>query len=465
MKKTFSLPASILLFLLMLLVMILSILYLDIQPHLPLLLCLVGLSLLSRFKGFSWDEIEKSLIDGIRIGIKPIIILGLIGMIIGVWMMSGTVPQLLNIGFSIISPEWFALSALFTCIIVSSFTGSSFTTIGTVGVALMGIGIGLGVNPALAAGAIISGACFGDKMSPLSDTTNFAPAVVKVDLFTHIRHLLWTTIPSLFITIVLFYFLGRSNSSITTITDIDLAQSALASSFELSWLSLISPLIVVLLAVKRFPTIPVLVVGIVTGIITAVTLQGNLATAELLTVLQDGFSIETGSSVIDGIVNRGGLQSMMWSISLIMIALALGGLIQAIGLIDSLLHGVKNKLANRGHLIATTAGSSIAVNFLTGEQYLSILLPGQTFKSFYERINLHPKNLSRTIEDAGTLINPLIPWGVSGSFFYSTLGVPVVEFAPYAFFLLLSPLFTILFGYFNIGIAPLNREKNHQDIA
>ncbi|MGF7186782.1 NhaC family Na+:H+ antiporter [Desulfitispora alkaliphila] len=459
MKRNFTVGSATLLFVLMLATMIYSILYLGVHPHIPLLLCLVVLAIISRGRGYKWDEIETSLIDGIKVGLKPIMILGLIGITIAVWMMSGTVPYLLDLGFSFISPQWFAISALFICIIVSSFTGSSFTTIGTVGVALMGIGIGLGINPAIAAGAIVSGACFGDKMSPLSDTTNFASGIVKVDLFTHIRHLLWTTVPSLCVTIIIFYFIGKTQSSLTSFADIELAKNALATNFNLSVLSLISPLLVIILAVKRWPTIPVIMVGIVSGIITAVFLQNNVAPAELFNVLQGGFSIETESALVNGVVNRGGLQSKMWSISLIIIALALGGLIQGVGLIQTLLDGFKKWLTNRGHLITSTALSAIAVNLTTGEQYLSILLPGQTYQHFYEKANLHPKNLSRTVEDAGTLINPLIPWGVSGAFFYSTLGVSVVEYAPYAFFLFLSPIFAIIFGYLNIGIAPLNTKE------
>ncbi|MGO4887167.1 Na+/H+ antiporter NhaC [Anaerobacillus sp. MEB173] len=459
MKKKPSLVTALIILLGILTIITYSIFILQTEPHIPLVICIVLLAIIAMvIYGHRWDDVEKGLISGIKIGLKPILILALVGMVIAVWMMSGTVPTLLHIGFTVISPEWFALSALFICILVSSFTGSSFTTIGTVGVALMGIGVGLGIHPGLAAGAIISGACFGDKMSPLSDTTNFAPGIVNVDLFSHIRHLLWTTIPSLIVTVILFSFLGRKNGETVALTDIEQAKLALTTNFELSWLTLLSPLLVFIFAINRRPTIPVLVIGIVSGIITALMIQTNITMIDWLTVLQRGFSIETGNDVVDGIVNRGGLQSMMWSISLIMIALGLGGVIQAIGIIDAFIDGLKHRLNHRGHLIASTAGTSIGVNVLTGEQYLSILLPGQNFKPFYEKMNLHPKNLSRTVEDAGTLVNPLIPWGVSGAFFYSTLGVPVIDYAPYAFFLLLSPLFTILFGYLGIGIAILKRD-------
>lgn len=260
----------------------------------------------------------------------------------------------------------------------------------------------------------------------------------------------------------MFYFLGRSQSNITSFTDIELALTALQSNFNLNIFALVSPLLVIIFAVKRWPTIPVLVIGIVTGILTAVLVQDNISLAQLFNVLHGGFSVETSSDLVNRIVSRGGLQSKMGSISLIMIALALGGLIQTLGLIQSLLEVFTRWLANRGHLIAATAFSSIGVNVFTGEQYLSILLPGQTFLPFYEKAGLHPKNLSRTVEDAGTLINPLIPWGVSGAFFYTTLGVPVVEYAPYAFFLFLSPIFAIILGYLNIGIAPISPVKKQE---
>ncbi|RBW70555.1 Na+/H+ antiporter NhaC [Bacillus taeanensis] len=452
MKKELNLTTTLLFFIGMMGIIFYSMIFLKVEPHIPLFSCLLLVVLLARFSGFEWAVLEKGIINGIAIGIKPILILSLVGMLIGIWMMSGTVPTLLYYGFQVISPEWYTLSALFIAIIVSTFTGSSFTTIGTVGVALMGIGIGLGVHPGLAAGAVICGACFGDKMSPLSDTTNFAPGIAEVDLFLHIRHMLWTTLPSLLVTILIFVLLGQHFESTQNLQDIDYAKNILQTSFNISLFTLLSPLLVVFLAMRRFPTIPTLIFGLFSGIVTAFIMQNNIILTDIFNVLQHGFVLESGNSLVDGIVSRGGLQSMMWSISLIMIALGLGGVIREIGLIDVLIKGLTAKLQKRGHLISLTAFSSIGVNLLTGEQYLSILLPGQTFKPFFEKQQLHLKNLSRTLEDAGTLVNPLIPWGVSGAFFASTLGIAVIDYLPYVFFLYLSPIMTILLGYLGIGV-------------
>ncbi|AIC94289.1 Na+/H+ antiporter NhaC [Shouchella lehensis] len=452
MEKKISIGSSVLLLALMMALIITSMTAFQAEPHIPLLICLVVVSIIGLFLNIKWDQLEKAMIKGVTDGTKAIIILSLVGIVIAVWMMSGTVPTILFYGLTFITPEWFAVSALMICMIVSSFTGSSFTTIGSVGVAMMGIGLALGVNPAMAAGAIICGACFGDKMSPLSDTTNLASGVTGVDLFVHIRHLMWTTIPSFIITLIIFFFIGRSYST-TTIEGIQEMLTTLDASFSISFLTLLSPLIVVILAFIRFPTVPALVVGILTGLLTVGLVQGNWLISEWFTVVQHGFILETGNDAINAIVDAGGLQSMMWSISLVIIALLLGSLIQRIGLIDGLLEFFRSFLSNRGNLIGATAASSISVNALTGEQYLSILLPSKAFEMHYERLNIAKKNLSRTLEDAGTLVNPLIPWGVSGAFFASTLGVAVMDYIPFAFFLFLSPILTVLFGYLGIGVG------------
>jgi Na+:H+ antiporter, NhaC family len=459
MKKEVNLTTTLVFFIGMLGIVFYSMIFLKAEPHIPLFSCLLLIVILAKFTGFNWNTLERGIINGIAIGIKPILILSLVGMLIGIWMMSGTVPTLLFYGFQVISPEWYTLSALFIAIIVSTFTGSSFTTIGTVGVALMGIGIGLGVNPGLAAGAIICGACFGDKMSPLSDTTNFAPGIAEVDLFSHIRHMLWTTLPSLIVTIIIFIMLSQNLDTSQNLRDIVQSKNILQASFHISLLTLLSPLLVVILAVRRFPTVPTLIFGLLSGVVTALIMQKGMSAGNVFTVLQRGFVLESGNALVDGIVSRGGLQSMMWSVSLIMIALALGGVIREIGLIDVLIKGVTAKLQKRGHLISLTAFSSIGVNLLTGEQYLSILLPGQTFKPFFEQQRLHLKNLSRTLEDAGTLVNPLIPWGVSGAFFASTLGIAVIDYLPYVFFLYLSPIMTILLGYLGIGVPSTSTKQ------
>ncbi len=447
-----SLTFSLISFILLAGIILYAMLILKTEPHIPLLLSLVSIAILAKGSGYTWDQMEKGLIDGIIVGIKPVLILMVIGMLIGTWMMSGTVPTMLFYGTGIISPQFFTIGALLVTIIVSSFTGSSFTTIGTVGVALMGLSASLGVHPGLAAGAIICGACFGDKMSPLSDTTNFAPAVAGVSLFNHIKHLMWTTIPALLVTIVIFVIMG-SGTSEGALTSIENVQENLSQTFNISGWTLLSPLVVIILALIRFPTIPALMIGVITGILTILLVQGQMSGSAIIDMLQNGFQMQTGDQTVDEIVNRGGIQSMMWSISLIWIALALGGLVRALGMLEAFVNLLETKIKSRGNTIATTALSSIGVNVLTGEQYLSILIPGQSFRPHFERQQIDLRNLSRTLEDAGTLVNPLIPWGVSGAFFASTLGVDVISYLPYVFFLFLSPLFTILLGYTGIGVG------------
>ena len=423
-----------------------SLIIFKTDPHMPLAGCLVLLSLFALWHKASWEKIEKGIVEGISKGLKPILILALIGMLIGVWMASGTVPYLVSAGFGLISPQWFLITALISGMVVSTFTGSSFTTVGTVGAALMGIGTGFGINPALCAGAIICGACFGDKMSPLSDTTNFAPAVAGTNLFTHIRHMTWTTVPAILITAILFILLGQHASPHLSMTEISQAQTALHKHFNLSIWVMISPLIVVVLAFRKAPIIPVLVTGIVTGALTAIIFQ-SVSIEALMGTMQNGFHLKGDKSLVASIVNRGGLQSMMWSISLIFIALGFGGVAKNIGLIDFLINGLLAKLHKKGHYVTAAALSSIGVNILTGEQYLSILLPGQAYQEAFDEKKIPRETLSRSLEDGGTLVNPLIPWGVSGAFFAQTLGVSVLEYLPFVFFLYLSPLFTVLFAY------------------
>lgn len=459
--KKLSFPSALIVITLLMSWMLFSIIIMKVEPHMPLFVGIVGTGIFGLIRGYKWEKLENSLLESITTGLKPVLILFIVGMMIAVWMQSGTVPALLFGGLKFIQPEWFLISALVITIIVSSFTGSSFTTIGTIGIAMMGIGTAMGVNPALAAGAVISGACFGDKMSPLSDTTNFAPAVSGVNLFTHIRHMMYTTIPAIIITIIFFFIMSNNLSTSVNPEDMQKALSVLSNEFSLSFWTLLPPLIVLVLALIRVPVLLTLMAGLIAGVLVAVGAQGVLSATSILNTMQNGFELKTSSELVNGIINRGGLQSMMWSVSLILLALALGGLLQAIGIIEALMGGLTRLLDRRGHLISATAGSAIGVNLLTGEQYLSILLPGQTFGSFFDKAGVDRKYLSRTLEDAGTLVNPLIPWGVSGAFFAETLGVSVISYLPFALFLWLSPMFTIGLGYFNdIRMQKANTSKN-----
>lgn len=445
MSKQPSFGQSLILFVGMFLLLFIAMFILKSEPHIPLLMGTAIVATLLYCFGFSWNELQDAMLKGIQSAIMPIIILGLIGVLIATWMMSGTVPTILYYGLEYINPQYFALSALFITIVVSMFTGSSFTTVSTVGVALMGMALAMGINPLIAAGAIISGSCFGDKMSPLSDTTNFAPAVAGVPLFTHIGNLLYTTVPALILTAGFFLIMPQADG--IDLSSIMSMKAALQDSFNIHLLTILSPVAVLICSVLRKPILPTLMVGIVTGLLVTWLVQDNTSLSMWLQVMQSGYKGEVANDMVASIVHRGGLQSMTSSISLILIALALGGLLQHCGVIRALFERLVKPLRNPSHMVLAAGSSSIAVNALTGEQYLSILLPGQMFKEEFMKRHIPMKTLSRTLEDCGTLVNPLIPWGVSGAFFAATLGVPVIEYVPYATFLWLSPIITFIYAY------------------
>ncbi|WP_431809332.1 Na+/H+ antiporter NhaC [Brevibacillus agri] len=416
----------------------------KVEPHMPLFAATIAAATLLRLFGVPWKRMEEGLVKGIQTAIAPMLILCLIGMLIGVWMMSGTVPMILHLGISLISPEYFTISALFLTVIVSSVTGSTFTTISTIGVAMMGVSTALGLDPLMTAGAIICGACFGDKMSPLSDTTNFAAAIANVSLMNHIKFMSHTAIPGLLITAIFFAVQGQSaDVSLEAIQEI---QTVLAQHFSLGIMTLLPAAVVLVCSALRKPILPTLVFGILSGVATAALVQGVHSPVEWMNVMQNGFASEIANEAVASIVNRGGLLSMTWSLALILIALSLGGILQYSGVFEALFAGLIQRIQKAAGMVGLAGSSSILVNLLTGEQYLSILLPGQMFHDAFVKQGIEGRRLSRTLEDCGTLVNPLIPWGVSGAFFTSTLHVATIDYLPYVIYLWISPLLTFLFA-------------------
>ncbi len=424
----------------------------DIAPHVILMGAVLVLLTYGVCKQIPWQKLEQYMVEGISQAFVPMLILALIGVLVGGWMLSGTIPTIFYYGLKYISPRWYYVSCVLLCILVSSFTGSCVATVSTVGVALIGIAQALGLPLGVAAGAIISGACFGDKCSPLSETTNLAPGILKVDLYTHVKHLFWTTVPSLTLTLLFFAYLGIKIEDIET-QNIVRMSNILESHFHISVWTLLSPLLVIVLSTRKVPALATFIVGIVTGLLTTALVQGNLDFLMWAHVIQHGFKLDSGDALVDGLVSRGGLQSMMGSLSLVAIALAFGGLLKGLGLTTYLLDTFAKNLTTRGQATLAASLSCIGVNFLAGEQYLSIILPGKTFEKHFRKHRIPLKNLSRVLEDCGTLVNPLVPWGVCGAFFYGALRVTVLSYAPYAFFLYLCPLFTILLGFVNVDGA------------
>ncbi|WP_152549320.1 Na+/H+ antiporter NhaC family protein [Geomicrobium sp. JCM 19038] len=348
---------------------------------------------------------------------------------------------------SLITDVLLATTVIITAV-VALMTGSSLSAIGTIGVSLMGVSIGMGADPAMTAGAIVSGAIFGDKLSPLSDTTNLAAATAKVDLFEHIRHMLWTTIPALILTVVIFLIIGytNQNGSRASLADVQELILVLDQEFFIHILTVLSPLVIIVLAAMKVRPLPALAAGMFVAVCTAFFTVPGLQLNALLDAMYSGYEANTGHAAIDELLSLGGLQDMLFGVSLIIIALSFGGLIQATGITEAIIRGIQSLLKSRGNTIASTLASCFGVNFVTGEQYLSILLPGQMYEDVYKKHNLHPKNLSRTLEDGGTILHPLIPWGIIGAFVMTTLNVDFT-YVFYTFLSIVTPFIALLYAY------------------
>ncbi len=441
----------------------LAIVVYEQDPHIPMIIATIVAVAISLYSlGYTWDELEKSAIATIQLAMQAVLILMVIGTVIGVWILSGTVPTMIYYGLQIIAPGIFLIATAIICAIVAISTGSSWTTAGTVGIALLGIGQGLGMPDYIIAGAIISGAYFGDKLSPLSDTTNLAPAMAGSALFEHIKYMLYTTIPSFIIALILYGIIGsRYSGQALDTANIDIILSGMSSNFNISPLLLLPPVIVILLVIFKIPAIPGLIAGTTIGGIFASIFQGS-GFGEIINAAHNGFTSETGIEVVDELLTGGGLDSMLWTVSLIILAMVFGGIMEKTGMLGAIGKTILKFANNTGSLITATILTSIAVNILAAEQYLSIVIPGRMYKDIYAERGLHPKVLSRTLEDAGTLTSPLIPWNTCGAFMYSVLLVSPFEYAPFAFLNLISPIIAIIYGFTGFKIATI--DNKNQDI-
>ncbi|MGM0852729.1 MAG: Na+/H+ antiporter NhaC [Bacillota bacterium] len=431
----------------------------ELDAHVPLLLSGIVATLVAMWLGHSWKDIETSFLNTIRLSLQAVIILMIIGAIIGTWIASGIVPTMIYYGMELLEPGYFLVSACAISCVVAMASGNAWTAAGTIGIAIMGIGQGLGIDLAMVAGAVISGVYFGDKVSPLSETTNMAPGITGAELFEHIKHMMYTTIPALLISLVLYTIIGlKFSEDQSTIAEVSMLQGQLSDLFMISPWLLIGPALVILMMVRKMPAIPALTLGSLIGVGFAVGFQG-MPVGDALSVMYYGFSQEVGIEVVDNLLNNGGMESMMYTVALIMIAMSLGGILEKAGVLEAMVVALLSFAKNTGSLIATTVATCIAANIIACDQYLSIILPGRMYSKAYKDRNLHPKNLSRTIEDAGTMTSPLVPWNTCGAFMYTTLGVATFSYAPYAFLCILSPIIAVIYGYFNIKIEYLPKEK------
>ena len=432
-----------------------SLVNLEGTAHIPLLLSAAIACLIGRRLGHRWHDIEQGILGGIVLGLKAILILLVIGTLIGTWIAGGIVPILIYHGLALLSPSFFLVAACVICCIVSIATGSSWTTAGTVGIALMGVGQGLEVPLPMIAGAIVSGAYFGDKMSPLSDTTNLAPAVAGAELFEHIRYMLFTTVPSLCIALVIYAVLGWAGESGSTgSNNVSLIREALENHFNLNPILLLPPLLVILMVMFRLPALPALFGGALLGGILAGVIQGA-SLKSIVAAAQSGYVATTGHESVDTLLSRGGLDSMLPTVSLILAALTFGGAMERTGLLTTLAAAILQMARGTGRLVTATVVTCLGMNILAPDQYLSIIVSGRMYREAYREQGLHPKLLSRTLEDSGTLSSPLVPWNTCGAFMSTTLGVNALAYLPYAFLNLLNPIVAIAFAFAGWRIATL----------
>ena len=421
--------------------------------------------------GYKWKDIESGIVKGIGMGMSAILILLAVGALIGTLIMSGTVPAMIYYGLNILSPSIFYFATCIICAIAALSIGSSWTVAGTLGVALMGIATGLGLSPSITAGAVISGAYFGDKMSPLSDTTNLAPAIAGTDLFTHIKHMLWTTGPSLVIALVMFLFIGLTTEISGNAQGLELIKTTLQNTFNISIVSFIPIIVIFILAYNKVPAFPTILIGaLLAGLFSAILQpqivknfvdQPELSTSLVMisgiwTALHSGFVLESGVEIVDDLLTRGGMASMLNTIWLVICALTFGAVLETTNLLKKLVESVLSLANSTGSLIITTIATCIGVNIIAADQYISIVLPGRMYRAEFARKKLAARNLSRTLEDSGTITSPLIPWNTCGAYMSASLGVATFSYLPFCFFNIVHPLIAIIYAIFNIKIVKNN---------
>ncbi|WP_040253831.1 Na+/H+ antiporter NhaC [Psychroserpens mesophilus] len=403
----------------------------------------------------------KEVWENIKSIIVPIIILLLVGALAGTWLVSGVIPAMVYYGLQVLSPEIFLPASVVIAAVISIATGSSWTTSATVGIALVGIGTALGIHPGMIAGAVISGAYFGDKMSPLSDTTNLAPAMAGTDLFTHIRYMTITTVPTILITLIVFAVISM-NIDTTGSADISNLLNTINNTFNISpWLFLVPAAVIALILLKTKPLIALGTGVVLAGIFSFIfqpDILNNLSESKFGAIINSiltDTAIETDNEKLNDLFSAGGMNGMLWTIYLILCAMVFGGIMDAIGALARITQALLSVATTIFGLFFSTVVSCLGLNAIASDQYLALVIPGKMFKKAYEDRGLAPENLSRTLEDSGTVTSVLIPWNTCGAYQSGVLGVPVVDYFFYAIFNWLSPFMTLIFAAFSIKIKQL----------
>ena len=430
--------------------------------------------IVGRQMGVEWDTLFQAVGKSIANSATAMVILLLIGGLAASWLLGGVVPAMIHYGLDLLDPTVFLPASLVICAAVSLATGSSWSTTATMGIALIGIGKAMGISEAMTAGAVISGAYFGDKLSPLSDTTNLAPAMAGTDLFTHIRYMAWTTVPSISIALIAFVFIGLGSAENAEVQQAVYIQEVLEMHFHMTPWLFAAPAVVVLLIALRVPAIPSIFSGIAAGLICALLFQSELLSilrstddAEglyrlLMDTVAQGLSVSTESEMVNELLNTSGMKGMLGTIWLILSAMVFGGAMEGAGLLRVISERLLRLARTDFSLIGTTSATSIGLNLTASDQYLAIVVPGRMYAQAYEERGLAPENLSRTLEDAGTVTSVLVPWNTCGAYQSSVLGVATGAYLPYAIFNWLSPLMTLVFSFLAVRIKRITRSADSE---
>lgn len=434
--------------------------------------------------GYKWQAIEEGIVGGIAMSLNACLILLAVGALIGTWMLAGTVPTLVYYGLSLLNPTFFYAAACLICAVVAMSIGSSWTTAATIGVALIGVATAMDLSLAITAGAIVSGAYFGDKLSPLSETTNLAPAVAGTNLFEHIKYMLWTTVPSIILALILFTILGFQEDVADSGSRIVAMQKVISEQFTIGWYTLIPLFVLLIVAIKKMPAFPAIFLAATLGGIWAILFQSDLVISKfnpdlldkltlfpaffhdgiksLMVVWQSMFTqleYVTGDEALDSLVNRGGMAGMLNTIWLIICAMSFGAVLDKVGLLKAIVGACLYGAKSAGDMVTRTILTCLGANLVTADQYIAIVMPGRMYKEEFTKRGLHQLNLSRSLEDGGTITSPLIPWNTCGAYMHGVLQVSPLDYVFYAFFNLINPFMAIFYAYFGIKILRLEPPK------
>jgi NhaC family Na+:H+ antiporter len=434
----------------------------QIRPQVLLIAAAFLTGCLGVLLKFRWEDMQKGIVDSIGKAMPAILIMLCVGVLIGSWMASGTIPMIIYYGLKLISPQFFLVTACLVCSITALAAGTSWGTIGTVGVAFMGIAMGLGIPLGLAAGAIVAGAYFGDKMSPFSDIPNLAAVTAGANLFDHIKHMLWSAVPGWLLSLVVYFFVGlRYRTGTVSSESMTVILETIRKSFRFHILLLLPLIIVFYLAFTKRPTIPGMLFSSLTAVVLAVVFQKE-SIVRIAQALNSGYPAATGVEAVDRLLSRGGLMSMMETQLVAFTAFSYGGIMQKTGMLSVILDRIMTVARRVGSLIAVTVGSSVVTAFVTGSSYLSVIIPGELFGPVFKKKNLAAKNLSRIIDECGGIIVPLIPWSMAGVYITGALGVPVLSYVPWAIGNWAAVFILVIFGYSGFTMAPRIREDETQ---